>query len=25
MFVEGSIQETVICPQHGIGHGAPPR
>jgi hypothetical protein len=21
MFVEGSIQETVICPQHGLGYG----
>jgi hypothetical protein len=21
MFVEGSIQETIICPQHGVGHG----
>ncbi|MEU9704922.1 DUF6039 family protein [Streptomyces sp. NPDC047981] len=21
IFVEGSIQETVICPQHGVGHG----
>lgn len=23
MFVEGSIAETVICPQHGVGHGDP--
>jgi hypothetical protein len=22
IFVEGSIQETVMCPQHGVGHGA---
>jgi len=21
MFIEGSIQETIMCPQHGVGHG----
>lgn len=21
MFVEGSLRETIICPQHGLGHG----
>jgi hypothetical protein len=23
MFIEQSIQETVMCPQHGLGHGEP--